>query len=184
MITPAGLQLDGLLSVSFQRFKLPVNGVVRDVPSSLGALAPGSDAFGNLFLPVDESEAFWIGLSTTSPPPIDVGLRVELNARHAVDALTGQPWREETAQVVEVAPLAVVAGIRRADGSSWTFSRYAATSFPVSRAVRIVLFREGRKAISSVSITLADYAMFETLTATPPPLPLDTEAGYKGWRLP
>ncbi len=168
---------------SFQRFLRPTDGVVRDVPSSLGALPLGCSPSGDFLLPVADEEAFWIGLRSEGAGR-RVGLDVDVVGRGPTDALSGRPWREDAAQSVSIAHRLVIAGIRRADGSSWVFSRSAAPPSPVSRSVRLVLFSNGNGVASSVAVVLTDYARFGRLTATSPPSPPDPDAGYKGWRLP
>lgn len=173
-----------MLAVSFQRFQRPASGIIRDAPSSLGALPPGRSSSGDLLLPVAEDEAFWIGLSSERPGGIQVGLRVDVTEIAPTDALSGQQWSEHAAQSVRVAPRALIAGIRRSNSSSWVFARSAEPPAPGSRSVQIVLFGDDNKVVSSVSVAMIDYATFGRVTATSPPARLDPEAGYKGWRLP
>jgi hypothetical protein len=173
-----------VLAVSFQRFQQLANGFIRDVPASLGALPVGRSSSGELLLPVADGESFWIGLSSENRNSIQVGAEVDVIGIGPTDALSGRRWREDDARSVEVAPRSVIVGIRRPDGSSWAFSRSATQPAPGSRSVRIVLFGDDNETVSSVGVALVDYAMFGRLTATLPPVPLDPEAGYKGWRLP
>jgi hypothetical protein len=173
-----------LLSVSFQRFALPADGIIRQIPSSLGALAVGKDASGNLFLPVAAHEAFWIGLSTAHPQPVYVALQMSFADGTSVDALSGQGWREAAAHLIRMESRASVAGIRLPDGPSGVFARVATPRFPASSSVLLALSRDGKEVVASAGVALVDYGSFEALTGLPAPLPLDADAGYKGWRLP
>jgi hypothetical protein len=172
------------LSVSFQRFVLPADGIVRQIPSSLGALAVGKDPSGNLFLPVAAHEAFWSGLSTMPPQPVYVALQTSFADGTSVDAWSGHGWREAAAHLIRIESRAMAAGICRPDGSSAAFARVATPQFPAASSVFLVLSRDGKDIAFSATVTLVDYGTFEALTGLLAPLPLDADAGYKGWRLP
>ena len=62
----AGLHCNGLL-LSFQRYACPADGIVLELPTSLGALPVGAGAEGFL-LPLAEAEAFWIGVMGGGAP--------------------------------------------------------------------------------------------------------------------
>ena len=173
-----------MLSVSFQRFALPADGIVRQIPSSLGALAVGKDASGDLLLAVDAHEAFWIGLSTTDPQPVYVALQVSFIDGASVDALSGQTWREAAAHLIRMESRATVAGILGPDGSSGVFARVATPPFPAARSMLLALSHDGKEVVAAASVALVDYGSFEARTGLAAPLPLDADAGYKGWRLP
>jgi len=170
--------------VSFQRFELPADGVVLDVPSSLGALPVGKDSDNSFLLPVAENEAFWIGLVTTGPEPAFVALQVALADGTFVNAFSGQRWREDAAHAVRIDSHAAVAGVPGQGGLFHAFARVATPQFPAARSVRLVLSQQGDDVICCATVTLVDYATFAALTGLCAPPPLDRDAGYKGWRLP
>jgi hypothetical protein len=149
----------------------------------LGALPVGRGLDGDFLLPVADDEAFWIGLGAQSQGRTRVGLMVGVVGVGPTDALSGAPWRGDTARSLDVALHSVVAGIARPDGAWWVFSRSEAPPGPASGSVRLVLFGAGNDVAASATVTLTDYAMFGRLTGITPS-PLDPNAGYKGWLLP
>lgn len=149
---------------------------------SLGALPVGVSPSLDPVLPVAETEAFWIGLSADEP--VRVALQVDVIGRGAIDALSGEAWRNAGARSIDAAARAQVAGIAGPNGRWWAFSRIATLPAPASRSIRLLVRGDRAAVTSSVAVALTDYASFTRLTGVSAPAPLDPDAGYKGWRLP
>jgi hypothetical protein len=177
--TAHGLQL-GPVSVSFQRFHRPPGGIISQAPPSLGALPAGQDGGGEWLLPVADGEAFWIGLNVERAAALAV--KADMQQGEALDAFSGRPWAPETAQTMVVERFVVVAGLRRGD-TLWAFARSAdAATAPACRAISFFQRDAGLSELAAVR--LVDYADFAERTGLAPPAPIDSEAGYKGHRLP
>jgi hypothetical protein len=166
------------LRLSFQRFPLPGSGMIDEAPASLGALPVCRAADGSLLLPLADGEAFWIGLSTDPP-----GMEAEVS----VSALLSDGTAVEEGPI-PVAPIARLAGMRRADGRYGAFARAATAAHPgcVSLAFRCRFRRgAGRRGARAAELTLllVDGQTFAAAAGRAPP-PLDPAAGYGGWRLP
>ena len=179
--------LSSRLLASFQRFARPASGAVGRAPPSLGALPVGTTEHGEFVLPIEEDEAFWVGVSATQSGPGErVGLGAVVRDGRIFDAVLGGacgphgPCTRTT-----VPPSAVVPGIRQATGSgSWVFARAVPEGSPAP-ACRAVCIRaknaEGRGAVAY--LRLASYEEFVALTGLVRPEPLNPNYGYKGWRL-
>lgn len=180
-----GLRLGSLLVVSFQRFRRPLNGVIYAAPASLGALPIGVSESGGLLLPLADDEAFWMGLTPCSPATaVDVAVKVELDGYGLVDAFSGERCTLQATNMVRVPPMTAVDGIRRPDKSALVFARVlGGEGLFACHSVQIIASGDGRDG-ASASVRLVDYSSFEDLTKSPPPSPLDPDAGYKGWMLP
>lgn len=170
-----GLQL-GTLTMSFQRFELPNTGVVRVAPRSLGALPIARARNGRLLLPVDDKEAFWIGLSSRE----EVYL-VQLGA--LLNDGTGTQLGEE-AQAVP--PDTRIIGWSAAGTSYCALSRVATGS---ALGVESIYFAARRVASRDAGpiedkVFLVDYAEYSAATLRPPPERIDPSAGYGGQLLP
>lgn len=175
----AGLRIGALLAVSFQRFATPADGIIDDLPRSLGALPVAAAGEGTLLVPLADDEAFWIGLSTPR-----AGTRAEISA--SVLLADGRVRREATILVTAASRLP---GMRREDGRFDAFTRAATSASPGVRAVTLAcrIGRRGGRAparVVAATVWLADPATFRVRTGQSPPAPLDAEAGYGGWRLP
>jgi hypothetical protein len=177
--TEHGLQL-GPLSISFQRFQRPPDGIVLQIPPSLGALPAGQDGGGEWLLPVADGEAFWIGVNAERAT--ELAVKADRQKGEALDALSGRPWAAQTAQTVAVEQFVVIAGLRHRD-ALWAFARTAAD--PTAPTCRAISFFERDASLSQLAIVrLVDYADFAERTGLAPPAPIDANAGYKGYRLP
>lgn len=150
--------------ISFQRYACPADGIVLEVPTSLGALPVGAGVEG-FVLPLAEAEAFWIGVmgaaSANSWPLAIAG----------VDR-TGAPL--PIASITSKAD-AFLPGYPRPDGSWGALSRAACS---------MLLIEIGRaNAIPGATVHLVSPPQYAALTGQPEPPPLDPSAGYGGWRL-
>lgn len=157
---PEGLQLGSLL-VSFQRYPLPAGAVIRRAPPSLGALPVALTPSGFL-LPIDDDEAFWIGVVVPAPAPLNP-FRISailLDATEVVVASLSEPRTH------------VLAGMLRADDQFDAFCRGSIEALGLSVGDCTALVRP------------TDPATFSASTGRPAPAPLDRSAGYRGWRLP
>ena len=81
-IDQAGVCIPPGLRVSFQRYLRPRSGVIAHPwPSSLGVLPVGLGYGGDLVIPLDDHEAFWIGLDLApGAMPITLSTTVELRS--------------------------------------------------------------------------------------------------------
>lgn len=160
---PAGMRIESIV-VSFQRFERPPDGRLRRAPASLGALPP-SKAAGGYCLPLGDEEAFWVGIFGPPPPPDALTIIVTDTSGHAVSL--------DCALQTE---RGVLPGRPRLDGT------FDALCPPF--CVEIGLLWRCREAVSPARILVVSPRRYEILTGTAPPAPLDTNAAYKGWRLP
>jgi hypothetical protein len=159
----AGLHCDGLL-LSFQRYACPADGIVLELPRSLGALPVGAGAEGFL-LPLSEAEAFWIGVmggAPANPWPL---------------AIAGVDRAGETLPIARITSKAdaFLPGYPRPDGRWGALSR--GTCF-------MLLIEVGRtNAIPGATVYLVSPREYAAQTGQPAPPPLDPSAGYRGWLL-
>jgi hypothetical protein len=113
------------LSLSFQRYPYPPDGVVTALPKSWGALPFLLSEPQQLVLPCPDGEAFWIGI-VPSPDGRRYRLRVLVSivSDGRIDALTGAAADEiQPAGDEELASLHGVPGIFQGDGRWWAFAR-------------------------------------------------------------
>lgn len=170
-----GLQL-GTLTVSFQRYDLPKTGVISVVPRSLGALPIARARTGRLLLPVDEQEAFWIGLSSQEETYL-----VELRARLS-DGTQARLGKKAQA----VPPNTRIIGWSAAGASYYALSRVVSGR---ALGVKSIHFAAQKVAPSDVgliedNLLLVDYAEYSAATLRLPPERIDPSAGYGGELLP
>jgi hypothetical protein len=179
-LTHQGLQL-GPLTVSFQRFQRPSGGIIREAPPSLGALPVGEGQRGEWLLPVAEDEAFWIGVNADRA--VQLAVKVETQSRGALDALSGRTWNKRAPQTISLASFAIIAGIRLDDGTLWAFARApSGDAAPACAAMRF--FARNRCLQNLAGVRLVNYISFAKHTGREPPVAIDPNAGYKGFRLP
>lgn len=166
----------GMLTVSFQRFERPSVGVIRVAPRSLGALPTARAGNGRLLLPVDDKEAFWIGLSSQEGIYI-VELRALLNDGTQVQL-------GEVAQAVP--PWTRIIGWSAAGNSYHVLSRVAAEIAPGVVSIHFAAQTVPSPSAGPIedTIHLVDYAEYSTATCLPVPERIDTSAGYTGQLLP
>lgn len=170
-----GLRL-ATLAVSFQRFRRPKSGKVRDTPSSLGALPVATVGLTHFLLPLADDEAFWIGLSADEGGVFSVSVDVR-SSDGQVKPASPDP--------VRIPPDVYLAGLPRAKGYE-VFSRGSTKA----KANMTVLNITARIPVGSTDFTrialveLVDYATFTERTGRAAPEGLDPDAGYKGYRLP
>jgi len=157
---PEGLLVDDVV-VSFQRYRCPLDKIVREVPSSHGALpvAPEGDRF---LLALPSGEAFWAGvivpkdwgcdaLSLAAVQPDGKVLMVDRSVRSGI-------W--------------VFPGIKRTDGQFDVFWRESVSELQLSGA-------GGAK-----SIIVCDPDDFVARTGQAAPEPFNPRVAFGGWRLP
>ena len=182
-----GLRLGSLLVISFQRFRRPRDGVISAAPASLGALPVGASESGELLLPLADDEAFWIGVTPCIPATVvELAVHAELKGYGLVDVFSGEWCNPDATDMVRVPPVPAIDGIRRPDNSILAFARGSPDErLSACDSVRFIAVTQDRDAgRAAASVRLVDYAAFEALTRSPPPSPLDPDAGYKGWWLP
>lgn len=180
MTSAAGLRFGSTLLASFQRFQRPANAILTGIPTSLGALPIGSSS-EDFLLPVGDDEGFWIGLQCEGP--MRIGLKVYTADTCVADALSGNPWSDERAYRLNVAPFGAIAGIFRSARSWWTLARSAAPPCPASRCLRIVIFDTADRIATSALVHLISPKQFQDVTGIAVPA-FDLDAGCKGWLLP
>ena len=175
-----GLTLAPALHVSFQRYPRPWAVAIARAPGSFGALPVARAAGGQLALPVDADEAFWIGLEMRMPDAkADLAVRFELAAQAAVDALTGEPWSDTQATWIAVPPHASVDGIAIPGDGFRPFVRTALAQEDGTTAALDLVTRG-----ETARVLLVTHATFASMTGHAPVAPLDRGAQYGGWRLP
>jgi hypothetical protein len=179
-LTEQGLQL-GSLTVSFQRFQRPADGIIQEAPPSLGALPVGEGSGRELLLPVADDEAFWLGVNTDRE--VALAVNVERQGGGMLDAVSGRTWSTRTPQTIVLSSFAIIAGIRRDDGTVWAFARDSdGDTAPACCAIGFFARRQRLRTLGSVR--LVTYAIFTTRTGRAPPAAIDPSAGFKGFRLP
>jgi hypothetical protein len=113
------------LSLSFQRYPYPPDGVLTALPKSWGALPFLLSEPQQLVLPCPDGEAFWIGI-VPSPDgrPYRLRVLVSIVSDGMIDALTGAAADEiQPAGDEELASLHGIPGIFQGDGRWWAFAR-------------------------------------------------------------
>jgi hypothetical protein len=164
---------------------------VSGVPPSLGALPVRTDDSGMLLLPVADDEAFWIGLSVVgSTLRLHLAVAAVLADGREFDAISGGSWDPDQPQTVGIPETRRVDGIHRSDGRTLAFARSASSvessgcAQLVFQAIPATNTPAKERMRNMVSLNLVSYETFGTRTGFAPPDPLDSKAGYKGWRLP
>ena len=159
----AGLHCDGLL-LSFQRYARPADGIVLELPRSLGALPVGAGSEGFL-LPLAEAEAFWIGVMGGAPAnawPLAVAGVDRTGVALPIASITSKAD-------------AFLPGYPRPDGRWGALSRGGCS---------MLLIEVGRtNAIPGATVRLVSPPEYAALTGQAAPPPLDPSAGYGGWLL-
>jgi hypothetical protein len=152
------------LLLSFQRYACPADGIVLELPTSLGALPVGAGAEGFL-LPLGEAEAFWIGVMGGAPAnswPLAITCVDRTGATLPIASITSKAD-------------AFLPGYPRPDGRWGALCRGACS---------MILIEVGRtNAIPRATVRLVSPREYAALTGQPEPPPLDPSAGYGGWRL-
>jgi hypothetical protein len=176
-----------------------MDGIVTQAPVSLGSLPVGIGPGGELLLPIADEEAFWIGLSVEDfTARIALAVEVVLADGNELDAITGASWSKDRAGTVMIPETRWIDGIHRSDGRVDVFARvHAAKDDSLCRGIRFwAMLRNGKddgmgtgpprgsERGASVFLSLVDYETFRARTGLAPPAALDSDAGYKGWRLP
>ena len=188
-IAPEGLFLGGLVRISFQRCLRPTDGIHHSPPQSLGALSLGTEASGELLLPLANDEAFWLGLSPLPRGAVYLFAIAETEARDRLNVCTGRPWPEDSASHFTIPGATAINGIFRDAGTVWALQRVPAGEAPVCKrmSLRVIMPQtphEGEHAAAAVWIRLVDYVNCSGATGLTAPAPLDPDAGYGGWLLP
>lgn len=129
-----------LLTVSFQRYPRPVDGVLISPPTSFGALPIGVTFAGELCAPVDAAEALWLGVSTRRASiAVLVRVAVETTAQGELDAVSGSAWSEMSFSGYVVPPTQAIDGIARRGGGLWPFTRVLpAPDAPACTALQLI----------------------------------------------
>ena len=74
-----------------------------------------------MLLPVADDEAFWIGVNADRE--VELAVNVERQGEEAIDALSGRRWNTRPPQTISLVFFAIIAGIRRDDGTLWCAQR-------------------------------------------------------------
>ena len=191
-ICPGGLLLPPGLLVSFQRYQCSPDGIIAKAPSSLGVLPLGFDDHRNVFLPLGEDEAFWIGFSFAIPvQSFWLAVKALTSNGEERDAIGGGFWQEDHPQTVRLPGTQRLDGLLRGDGCFDSFFRYTSINKRYFlKELHVKLYDSktrssfNRMPLDSVHLRLEGYSSFARLTGSPPPVPLDPTAGYGGWYLP
>lgn len=108
-----------------------------------------------------------------------------------VDVLSGGPWAADRPTRLIVPDTSRVEGICRPDGQWETFARDTEERTGVLRIRFSVALVDGERrhqepdeSAHEVIIELVDYPSFTAACGAAAPDPLDSNAGYRGWRLP
>ncbi|HQR70916.1 MAG TPA: hypothetical protein PLE54_09965 [Burkholderiaceae bacterium] len=181
-----GLRLPPGVVLSFQRYELPASGVIDRAPASLGALPVALSRDGELLLPLAPRECFWIGLTSDAAQPLSLSVAVERDDGSATDVLSGAPWNAADPACAGVPGVSRIDGVRRADGCFEPLLRDDGSGRGRrGRGLRFIVNARGATAAPlSATLEFVDYADFSARSGSPPPAPLDRDAGYKGWLLP
>ena len=81
------------MRVSFQRCRLPAEGIHRTPIRSLGMLPVACDQAGTFCVPVADQESFWLGLSTEKTGG-SFRLFAEMRNKHRLNVHSGRPAAE------------------------------------------------------------------------------------------
>ena len=150
--------------------------MAQPLPSSLGVLPVGLGHGGDLVMPVDDHEAFWIGLDLApGAMPITLSTTVELRSGEI-----------RSCRLVRVTSVERIAGFSGVDGGMKAFVR-SCNADSSRECVRLILrlgLAVGNFTVTRMSIRLLDYAQYIAESGKPAPVALDMNAGYRGWRLP
>ena len=151
------------MTFSFQRYRPAATGLVDKLPTSLGTL-PLFARKSDVILPVDEAEAFWIGICWDRLDVTAVCSALLRDGRlvtlHGTDRILGVPM--ETGRIASL-------------------TRVMTAAAPGVMSVALNVETDVRNL--SVVVRLSSYETFES-EAGFRPKPLDPDAGYKGHRLP
>jgi hypothetical protein len=200
-ISPWHVGVEGLwfgegLNLSFQRCVLPEDGVHRYPPKSLGTLSIGAGRGGDLFLPLEKTESFWIGIQRCHPD-LSIACAIRGSDGRLLDVRSGKELGSpDAAQSISLESSAVD-GIARSEGGIWALtSQWAPTKHPrqcLFIQARLLAPNAGEAGIELcpdsgigplVQIHLVDYETFSQETGLKAPPPLNISAGYQGWLLP
>ena len=166
----------GSLSVSFQRFEAPANGVLSGLPRSLGQLPLAREDTDCFVLPVGVGEAVWIGLSVSAGQ--SWGLSVTA-------LLTNGLMRPVCEPKAKVAPILHLAGIPISENRWLVLGRCDCGDAP-GLASLLVTAASGSSRAGAAPLTVR-FVSFSEARRLAPQLripPLDRKAGYRGYRLP
>src|SRR5262245_46019293 len=107
--TSEGLLIASLV-VSFQRFVRDESGEATAGQRSLGALPIAQAAADMFLLPVDDDEAFWIGIVSGDNRPMALAIAAERDDAVVVDVVRGGAWNESAPGWHTVPPVQPVMG--------------------------------------------------------------------------
>ena len=146
--------------VSFQRYRCPSDKIVREAPSSHGALPVAAEGYHYL-LALPTQEAFWVGVIV----PKDwrhgtLSFAMQADGKILVAERFAQPG------------MFVVPGIKRSDGQFNVFCRESVSELQLAGA-------GGTK-----RIIVCDPENFSARTGQAPPEPFNRHAAFGGWLLP
>jgi hypothetical protein len=137
---------------------------------------------------VGAGEIVWLGFRSASTEPASL-IRVRVEALEPLDALTGKPWVDRSADCLICPPDFALSGIRRGQVCEPFGSAEAASAGVVQRLTILAqAAAERRTKISwqkaaAVQLLLVRPTVFAELAGSAPE-PIDPDAAYKGWRLP
>ena len=179
------LRLFGMMRVSFQRCRLPAEGIHRAPIRSLGMLPVACDQEGTFCVPVADQESFWLGLSTEKSGG-SFRLFAEMRNKHRLNVHSGRPAAEDAESAFHFSGFGAIYGIPRDAESWWSFRRVETEPM---RACEWLIFAEPKstsleKALVQASVLLVSYETYAQRTHQRAPAPLDPSAGYGGWPLP
>jgi hypothetical protein len=138
------------------------------------------------FLPVGDGEAFWMGLRASGEHGRCEGLAVAAKlGRGIIDVISGGPWRAGECKIAHLRARPRIEGIQRADGRFDVLGRAPKPDNRSCSELRLQVAGDSCDPRQPpLTVEIVDYETFQRRTGIDPPSPLDTEAGYKSYRLP
>jgi hypothetical protein len=170
------LRIDDAVLVYLERAVAPPGPLAPGAVPRAHGLAPASVSDeGTVVAAVAEGEAVWLGFQAVDPER-PVTLRVRVEGEPPLDAVTGEPWRDErdgssAPGRIVCPPENRLAGVRRADGTH---------AFGTGVELAVIAWIPEP---AEVAVQLVRPERFTDLTGEVPE-PLDRGSAYGGWRLP
>jgi hypothetical protein len=189
------IRIIGLVLCYPQRSITPVAPLTfGTIPRSYGILptaevADGAGMLGDAVIgAVGEGEIVWLGFQSLSTEPPTL-IRVRVEEPEPRDALTGEPWADRSPDCLVCPPDFSLSGIRSGELSEpfgYTGAGSAGIVQRLTILARAATDRIGEmdwRHATAAPLLLVRPTVFADLAGSAPE-PLDTDAAYKGWRLP
>lgn len=190
ILKPGQLEVGAAAEVSLQRYPLPAGGIVLTSEASCGVLPLHAMGTNIIAVPLHDDEAFWLGLSTTTPAAmLTVSLCVKTSRHGLLDAVSGMSWNDESPASINVPPASSIDGIRREEPGLWPFSRHAKLPDAPSCSelhllISLTLRHTNVVEKSALSFVLLEPTKYHELTGLDPGPSANIENRFGGYRLP